>query len=65
MIADINIWRSAQQMVEQFGDDAPLQAAMRAEAMLEAGDLDGLGVWKRIKATAEELLRERPEGPVH
>ena len=33
--------------------------------MLEAGDLDGQGVWKRIKKAAEELLRERPDGLVH
>jgi hypothetical protein len=28
--------------------DAPIQAAMRADAMLEAGDLEGYAVWKRI-----------------
>ena len=38
---------------------------MRADAMLEAGDLDRLAVWKRIKKAAEELLQEQPEGPVH
>ncbi len=29
-------------------EDAPIQAAMRADAMLEKGDLDGYGVWRRI-----------------
>ncbi len=38
---------------------------MRADAMLEAGDLDGQAVWKRIKKVAGELLRERPDGLVH
>ncbi len=38
---------------------------MRADAMLEAGDLDGLAVWKRTKKAAEELLRERPDKLVH
>jgi len=28
---------------------------MRADAMLEAGDLDGYGVWKRILRAVEEL----------
>ncbi len=36
---------------------------MRADAMLEKGDLDGYGVWKRVLKAVEELLRiERIEG---
>ncbi len=65
MIGEADIWRSAAQIVDRYGEDAPLEAAMRADAMLEAGDLDGLAVWKRIKKAAEELLRERPDGLVH
>ncbi len=30
------------------GQDAPIQAAMRADAMLDKGDLDGYAAWKRI-----------------
>ena len=33
--------------------------------MLEAGDLDGRAVWRRILAAVEELLRAEPEGRVH
>ncbi len=29
---------------KQHGEDAPIHAAMRADAMLEAGDLDGLAI---------------------
>ncbi len=36
---------------------------MRADAMLDKGDLDGYAVWKRIVMAAEELLsKERPAG---
>ena len=36
---------------------------MRADAMLEAGDLDGYAVWKRVVKAVEELLStERPPG---
>jgi hypothetical protein len=38
-------------------DGAPIHAAMRAEAMLEAGDLDCYAVWKRILRAVEELQR--------
>ena len=39
MIPDLDIYRSAQVLVKQHGEDAPIQAAMRADAMLEAGGL--------------------------
>ncbi len=35
---------------------------MRADAMLEAGELDGYAVWKRILRAVEEL-REVELGP--
>ena len=65
MIGEIDLWRAAKQIVDRYGEDAPLEAAMLADAMHEAGDLDGLAVWKRIKKAADELLRERPDGLVH
>ncbi len=48
MIPDLDLYRSANLLVKQHGEDAPIEAAMRADAMLEAGDLDGYAVWKRI-----------------
>ena len=63
MISDLDIYRSAQALIKQHGQDAPIHAAMRADAMLEKGDLDGVAVWKRIVKAAEELLsKERPAG---
>ncbi len=56
MIPDLDIYRSAQVLVKQHGQDAPIQAAMMADAMLEKGDLDGYAVWKRIVKAAEDLL---------
>ena len=55
MIPDLDIYRSAQLLVKQHGEDAPIYAAMRADAMLEAGDLDGYAVWKRILRAVGEL----------
>ena len=48
MILDIDIFRVAHLLVKRHGEDAPIEAAMRADAMLEAGDLDGCAVWKQI-----------------
>ncbi len=40
MTPDLDIYRSANVLVKQHGEDAPIEAAMRADAMLEAGDLE-------------------------
>lgn len=60
MIFDIDIWRSANLLVKQYRADAPIQAAMRADAMLEKGDFDGYAVWKRIIQAVEELRSTAP-----
>ena len=57
-----SIYRSAKQLVDQFGAGAPIEAAIRADRMLEIGDLDGLAVWK---AAVEELMSVKPGGTVH
>ncbi len=57
MTLDIDIYRSAQVLVKRNGQDAPIEAPMRADAMLEAGDLDGYAVWKRILRAVKELRR--------
>ncbi len=62
MIPDLDIYRSAQVLVKQHGEDAPIQAAMRVDAMLDKGDLDGYAVWKRILRAVEELQGTAP-GP--
>ena len=61
MIPDLDLYRSANLLVKQHGEDAPIYAAMRADRMLEKGDLDGLEVWKRILQAVEELQKVGPE----
>ncbi len=39
MILDLDIYRSAYVLIREHGEDAALEAAMRADAMLEKGDL--------------------------
>jgi len=43
--------------VDQHGAEAPIHAAMRADALLARGDVDGQAVWKRILHAVEEILR--------
>ena len=60
MILDLDIYRTAQLLVKILDQDAPIHAAMRADAMLDKGDLDGYAVWRRIiKAAYEAHPRTR------
>ncbi len=52
---NLDIYRTANVIIKQHGEDAPIDAAMRADAMIETGDLDGYAVWKRILRAVEEL----------
>ena len=67
MTSAIDIYRSAQALIDHHGKDAPIHAAMRADAMLEKGDLNGYGVWRRILRAVEELQGSEPKpgGAVH
>jgi hypothetical protein len=59
--SDLDIYRTANLLIEQFGaDDAPLIAARRADALLGLGDLDGQRVWKSVLRAIEELTRATP-----
>ncbi|MGF1629168.1 MAG: hypothetical protein ACFCUT_06825 [Kiloniellaceae bacterium] len=63
MTGDVDIYRAAAVLIRQHGEDAAIEAAGRADAMLEKGDLEGQSVWKRVLAAVKEMQRrERPEG---
>ncbi len=67
MIPNLDIYRSANVIMKQYGQDAAVEAAMRADAMLETGNLGGYTVWRRVLRAVGELQRvgPRPGGKVH
>jgi len=50
-----DIWRSAKLLIDLYGADAAVHAAMRAVQLIEAGDVQGVHVWKRVLKAIEEL----------
>ncbi len=63
MTSDLDIYRAANLLIKQHGDEAAIHAAMRADIMLEEGDLDGRRVWLRVLKAVEDLLaKEAPLG---
>ena len=63
MTSDLDIYRTANLFIKHHGEDASIHAAMRADELMEAGDVVGQGVWKRVLKAVDEMLSEsRPEG---
>ncbi len=63
MVDDVDIYRSANKLIEQHGDEALVHATMRADELAADGDMDDRAVWLRIVKAVEELLaKERPDG---
>ena len=60
MTSDLDIYRSANELIKQHGEDAPILAAMRADERLAAGDMEGEAVWLRIGRAIEELRQREP-----
>ena len=60
MTSSLDIYRSANLLVTQHGAEAPIHAAMKADAMLDKGDLDGQRAWLRILKAVKTLLETRP-----
>ena len=60
MTTDLDIYRSAKLLVKQHGKEAPIHAALNADARIEKGDLDGQAVWLRIVKAIEVILETRP-----
>jgi hypothetical protein len=56
----IDIWRAAAQFMKTHGSEAEIHASIRADELLEAGDLEGFKVWQRVVRAIEELRRTAP-----
>lgn len=60
MTSDLDIYRTASVLIREHGDEASLVAAQRADSFLEAGDIGGLAIWKRVLRAIREIQREEP-----
>jgi hypothetical protein len=54
---EIDVWRSAQQLIATHGDDAASVAADRADKLYDSGALSGFREMMRIVLAIHELLR--------
>ncbi len=54
---ELDAYRCAKLLMDQYGCDAEFHAAMRVDALDAAGDEAGRRAWLRILAAVDELAR--------
>ena len=66
MTSDLDIYRIASVLVREHGEDAAVEAAERAGALLKNDDPDAAAVWKRVTLAVEDIQRtELGPGETH
>lgn len=55
-ISEWELWACAQHYVKQYQAEAPILAAMRADELLDAGDVEGAHTFIAIVRRIEKLL---------
>ncbi len=65
MSVEDDIWRAAKLLTDQHSDKAAIHAAMIADELLAAGDLEGYAMWRRIIRAIEELQLTQGNGATH
>jgi hypothetical protein len=58
---EADVWRTAREMIQQYGAEAQLRARERAEKLLEFGIPEGCEDWTRVADAIAELDRKKPE----
>ncbi len=60
MVSGLEVYCTPYVFAIQHGQDAPVQAAMLTDTMLEKGDAERHALWKRIVTAVEELQMTEP-----
>lgn len=64
MLSEWELWACANLYVKNHGEDAPILAAIRADELMEQGELDGAANFRAIVRRINQLLA-KPSGPLH
>jgi len=62
---DRDIWITANEMIKLYGDEAAIQAAIRADGLQLMDDEQGYATWKRVVAAINELRSTELSGKPH
>jgi len=65
MKTETEIYKTANQVIEKFGEEAALYAAIRGDEFQRLGNREGEALWRRITQAVEVLqTKERPKTAV-
>jgi len=64
-MSDVQLWRDAAALLNEHGTVAEAEALRRADAALDAGNVDGFNRWKRVARLILEMQSQQPDGEVH
>lgn len=64
-IASRNALNDACQLIDLFGEDAALEAAVRAEGARDLGNVVRFCHWRQIERVIVTLSSEEPDGTIH
>ena len=59
MSTESEIYRTANLLIQQYGEMAPPAGFIRADQLFDKGAISGRRVWLRIARVAEDLLSEK------
>lgn len=62
---DLDIYRTAQVLIDRHGELAYMWAVKRRDAMRRVGDATGWHVWRRVTTAVVRLLGDDRRGAVH
>ena len=57
---EFDIWRSANILIQTWGEEADLVATRRADALMAEGNTEGFSVWCRVANAIDDLRRQKP-----
>ncbi len=64
-IAGRNSLDDAQELMREFGEEAGLQAAVRAEKSREAENIIKFCHWRQVERLIDALAADEPPGTIH
>ena len=65
MATDIEVFKTANLLINTYGEMAPNGAKIKADQLKDKGDTKGQAIWLRIARAAESLLDEkRPQSAI-
>ena len=65
MTSELDIYRTANLLIEKHGEGAYMQAVKRRDEMQRKGDAEGRHVWRRVITAVIRLQSDAAKGPAH